>query len=55
MLLRLSICVELRKKIYKIGVDVDEVRWRREDNFVEIRKNKCEDSFFKKCCEGMMF
>ncbi|XP_021821272.1 importin subunit alpha-4-like [Prunus avium] len=33
----------VRKKSYKTGVDADQPRRRREDNLVEIRKNKRED------------
>ena len=54
MSLRPSTRAELRKKIYKTGVDADEARRRREDNLVEIRKNKREDSLLKKRREGMM-
>ncbi|KAF8107994.1 hypothetical protein N665_0115s0009 [Sinapis alba] len=53
MSLRPSTRAELRKKIYKTGVDADEARRRREDNLVEIRKNKREDSLLKKRREGM--
>lgn len=42
----------MRKKSYKIGVDADEARRRREDNLVEIRKNKREDNLLKKRREG---
>nr|XP_025662372.1 importin subunit alpha-4 isoform X2 [Arachis hypogaea] len=45
---------ETRKKSYKIGVDADEARRRREDNLVEIRKNKREDSLLKKRREGLL-
>ncbi|CAN8294678.1 unnamed protein product [Cochlearia groenlandica] len=54
MSLRPSTRAELRKKIYKTGVDADEARRRREDNLVEIRKNKREDSLLKKRREGMI-
>ncbi|XP_010549392.1 PREDICTED: importin subunit alpha-4 [Tarenaya hassleriana] len=53
MSLRPSTRAELRKKIYKTGVDADDARRRREDNLVEIRKNKREDSLLKKRREGM--
>ncbi|XVF62413.1 hypothetical protein PTKIN_Ptkin09bG0005600 [Pterospermum kingtungense] len=43
----------VRKKWYKTGVvDAEEARRRREDNFVEIRKNKREESLLKKRREG---
>lgn len=45
---------EVRKKSYKIGVDADEARRRREDNLVEIRKNKREDNLLKKRREGLL-
>lgn len=43
-----------RKKAYKVGVDADEARRRREDNLVEIRKNKREDNLLKKRREGIL-
>ncbi|KAK1291387.1 Importin subunit alpha-1 [Acorus calamus] len=45
---------EVRKKQYKTGVDVEDARRRREDNLVEIRKNKREDSLLKKRREGFL-
>ncbi|KAF3453938.1 hypothetical protein FNV43_RR04379 [Rhamnella rubrinervis] len=45
---------EARKKSYKTGVDADEARRRREDNLVEIRKNKREDSLLKKRRDGLL-
>ncbi|KAL5580371.1 hypothetical protein UlMin_012813 [Ulmus minor] len=45
---------EARKKSYKTGVDADEARRRREDNLVEIRKNKREDSLLKKRRDGLV-
>ncbi|KAJ6823912.1 importin subunit alpha-2-like [Iris pallida] len=54
MSLRPSSRTEVRKKSYKSGVDVDEARRRREDNFVEIRKNKKEDSLLKKRREALL-
>lgn len=45
---------EVRKKSYKTGVDADEARRRREDNLVEIRKNKREDNLLKKRREGLL-
>ncbi|KAJ8752420.1 hypothetical protein K2173_004056 [Erythroxylum novogranatense] len=53
MSLRPSSRTEVRKKTYKIGVDADEARRRREDNLVEIRKNKREDNLLKKRREGL--
>ncbi|KAK9692147.1 hypothetical protein RND81_09G243600 [Saponaria officinalis] len=53
MSLRPNSRTEVRKKSYKIGVDADEARRRREDNLVEIRKNKREDNLLKKRREGM--
>lgn len=44
----------MRKKGYKTGVDADEARRRREDNLVEIRKNKREDNLLKKRREGLL-
>ncbi|KAM1406163.1 hypothetical protein ACFXTH_000860 [Malus domestica] len=44
---------DVRKKSYKTGVDAEEARRRREDNLVEIRKNKREDSLLKKRREGL--
>lgn len=54
MSLRPNSRTEVRKKSYKIGVDADEARRRREDNMVEIRKNKREDNLLKKRREGMV-
>lgn len=54
MSLRPNSRTEVRKKSYKIGVDADEARRRREDNLVEIRKNKREDNLLKKRREGML-
>ncbi|XP_019169405.1 PREDICTED: importin subunit alpha-4-like isoform X2 [Ipomoea nil] len=48
MSLRPGTRTEVRKKSYKIGVDADEARRRREDNLVEIRKSKREDNLLKK-------
>lgn len=53
MSLRPSTRTEVRKKSYKSGVDADDARRRREDNLVEIRKNKREDSLLKKRREGL--
>lgn len=54
MSLRPSSRTDARKKSYKSGVDGDEARRRREDNLVEIRKNKREDSLLKKRREGLL-
>lgn len=53
MSLRPGTRTEVRKKSYKIGVDADEARRRREDTMVEIRKNKREDNLLKKRREGL--
>ncbi|KAG6427347.1 hypothetical protein SASPL_111589 [Salvia splendens] len=53
MSLRPGSRAEVRKKGYKIGVDADEARRRREDNLVEIRKSKREDNLLKKRREGL--
>ncbi|KAL0412891.1 UNVERIFIED_CONTAM: Importin subunit alpha-4 [Sesamum radiatum] len=54
MSLRPSSRTDVRKKSYKIGVDADEARRRREDNLVEIRKSKREDNLLKKRREGLL-
>ncbi|XP_047328688.1 importin subunit alpha-4-like [Impatiens glandulifera] len=54
MSLRPNSRTEVRKKSYKVGVDADEARRRREDNLVEIRKNKREDNLLKKRRDGML-
>ncbi|XP_047960540.1 importin subunit alpha-4-like [Salvia hispanica] len=54
MSLRPGSRAEVRKKGYKIGVDADEARRRREDNLVEIRKSKREDNLLKKRREGLL-
>lgn len=53
MSLRPGSRAEVRKKGYKIGVDAEEARRRREDNLVEIRKSKREDNLLKKRREGL--
>eukprot|EP00850_Spirogloea_muscicola_P012412 SM000080S22927 [mRNA] locus=s80:167969:177407:- [translate_table: standard] len=53
MSLRPSARTEARKKHYKQAVDADEARRKREDNMVEIRKSKREESLLKKRREGM--
>ncbi|KAK5813586.1 importin subunit alpha-4 [Gossypium arboreum] len=54
MSLRPGSRTEVRKKSYKTRVDADEARRRREDNLVEIRKNKREDNLLKKRREGLL-
>ncbi|CAD5190752.1 unnamed protein product [Musa acuminata subsp. malaccensis] len=53
MSLRPSERVEVRRNRYKVAVDAEEGRRRREDNMVEIRKNRREESLQKKRREGM--
>lgn len=53
MSLRPNARAEVRKKSYKVAVDADEARRKREDNMVEIRKNKREENLLKKRREGM--
>ncbi|KAK4492615.1 hypothetical protein RD792_003433 [Penstemon davidsonii] len=53
MSLRPSAKTEARRNRYKVAVDADEGRRRREDNMVEIRKNKREESLLKKRREGL--
>ncbi|KAI3945388.1 hypothetical protein MKW92_042545 [Papaver armeniacum] len=53
MSLRPNARTEVRRNRYKVAVDADEGRRRREDNMVEIRKNKREESLQKKRREGM--
>lgn len=48
MSLRLSARTEVRRNRYKVAVDAEEGRRRREDNMVEIRKNRREESLMKK-------
>ncbi|KAD3337696.1 hypothetical protein E3N88_33216 [Mikania micrantha] len=48
MSLRPSARAEVRRNRYKVAVDADEGRRRREDNMVEIRKNKREENLLKK-------
>ncbi|GLT32541.1 hypothetical protein SLA2020_072020 [Shorea laevis] len=44
---------EARRNRYKVAVDAEEGRRRREDNMVEIRKSKREESLQKKRREGL--
>eukprot|EP00271_Cylindrocystis_brebissonii_P017110 TRINITY_DN430_c1_g2_i1.p1 TRINITY_DN430_c1_g2~~TRINITY_DN430_c1_g2_i1.p1 ORF type:complete len:535 (-),score=133.91 TRINITY_DN430_c1_g2_i1:2476-4080(-) len=53
MSLRPNDRAEARKKSYKVAVDADEARRKREDNMIEIRKNKREENLMKKRREGM--
>ncbi|KAJ8498001.1 hypothetical protein OPV22_008553 [Ensete ventricosum] len=53
MSLRPSERVEVRRNRYKVAVDAEEGRRRREDNMVEIRKSRREESLQKKRREGM--
>ncbi|XAR58395.1 hypothetical protein NMG60_11013779 [Bertholletia excelsa] len=53
MSLRPGTRTEVRRSRYKVAVDADEGRRRREDNMVEIRKNKREESLLKKRREGL--
>ncbi|KAI3750679.1 hypothetical protein L2E82_21415 [Cichorium intybus] len=48
MSLRPSARTKVRRNRYKVAVDAEEGRRRREDNMVEIRKNKREESLLKK-------
>ncbi|KAM7255880.1 hypothetical protein ACFE04_011621 [Oxalis oulophora] len=53
MSLRPNARTEVRRNRYKVAVDADEGRRRREDNMVEIRKSKREESLLKKRREGL--
>ncbi|XP_047337504.1 importin subunit alpha-2-like [Impatiens glandulifera] len=53
MSLRPSAKTEVRRNRYKVAVDAEEGRRRREDNMVEIRKSKREESLLKKRREGL--
>ncbi|GAY54401.1 hypothetical protein WN944_007661 [Citrus x changshan-huyou] len=53
MSLRPNSKADSRRNKYKVAVDADEGRRRREDNMVEIRKNKREESLQKKRREGL--
>ncbi|XP_077214393.1 importin subunit alpha-like [Tasmannia lanceolata] len=53
MSLRPNSRTEVRRNRYKVAVDAEEGRRRREDNMVEIRKNRREESLQKKRREGM--
>lgn len=53
MSLRPNARTEVRRNRYKVAVDAEEGRRRREDNMVEIRKSKREESLLKKRREGL--
>ncbi|OIT29934.1 importin subunit alpha-2 isoform X1 [Nicotiana tabacum] len=53
MSLRPNARTEVRRNRYKVAVDAEEGRRRREDNMVEIRKNKREENLQKKRREGL--
>ncbi|CAH8306438.1 unnamed protein product [Eruca vesicaria subsp. sativa] len=53
MSLRPSAKTEVRRNRYKVAVDAEEGRRRREDHMVEIRKNKREENLQKKRREGI--
>jgi importin subunit alpha-6/7 len=53
MSVRPSERADARRNRYKVTVDADEGRRRREDNMVEIRKNRREESLLKKRREGL--
>ena len=44
---------EVRRNRYKVAVDAEEGRRRREDQMVEIRKSKREENLLKKRREGL--
>ena len=54
MSLRPNARTEVRRNRYKVAVDAEEGRRRREDNMVEIRKNRREESLQKKRREGLV-
>lgn len=53
MSLRPNERTEVRRNRYKVAVDAEEGRRRREDHMVEIRKNKREENLLKKRREGL--
>lgn len=53
MSLRPSARTEVRRNRYKVAVDAEEGRRRREDTMVEIRRNRREESLLKKRREGL--
>ncbi|KAK9756887.1 hypothetical protein RND81_01G127400 [Saponaria officinalis] len=54
MSLRPNARTEARRNRYKVAVDAEEGRRRREDNMVEIRKNRREENLQKKRREGVL-
>ncbi|KAJ0013664.1 hypothetical protein Pint_20100 [Pistacia integerrima] len=54
MLFRPSTWTKVRKKGYKTGVDEEETRRWREDNLVDVKKNKREDNLLKKRREVLL-
>ncbi|XP_019163557.1 PREDICTED: importin subunit alpha-like [Ipomoea nil] len=53
MSLRPNARTDARRSRYKVAVDADDGRRRREENMVEIRKNKREENLLKKRREGL--
>ncbi|CAA0815611.1 Importin subunit alpha-1 [Striga hermonthica] len=53
MSLRPNARAEVRRNRFKVAVDAEEGRRRREDNMVEIRKNRREENLQKKRREGV--
>lgn len=53
MSLRPNAKADVRRSRYKVAVDADDGRRRREENMVEIRKSKREESLLKKRREGL--
>ncbi|KAL3531516.1 hypothetical protein ACH5RR_010838 [Cinchona calisaya] len=53
MSLRPNARTEVRRSRYKVAVDAEEGRRRREDGMIEIRKNRREESLLKKRREGL--
>ncbi|KAI5658613.1 hypothetical protein M9H77_27406 [Catharanthus roseus] len=53
MSLRPNSRADARRSRYKVAVDAEEGRRRREDNMVEVRKNRREESLQKKRREGL--
>ena len=53
MSLRPNERTKVHRNRYKVAVDADEGRQRREDNMVEIRKSKREESLQKKRHKGL--
>nr|GLL42550.1 importin subunit alpha-like [Ipomoea trifida] len=53
MSLRPNARADARRSRYKVAVDAEDGRRRREENMVEIRKNKREENLLKKRREGL--